>query len=162
MKNQIESVMAHIPTSTNEYKILMYSFFIYLNVNIEAITILSLLMLIDTIFGAVKVLRIDYKKFRFQKLLIGFSAKVIFLLLPLVVALIGKGLGYNLNLLVDITIKILIVSEGISIFSNAIAIKTKKEVEDYDIITRFLKYVRSLFIRFAEVIITKKNENEDD
>lgn len=141
-------------SSVNELKMLLYGLFMYLNINTETIQILSWLMLIDTMFGATKALRINYKSFSFRFLMLGLATKLMFILLPLVIALIGKGLGYNFKFLVDISLKILVVSEGISIFSNAIAIRTKKEVKDFDLITRFLKYVRDYFLKIAETLLT--------
>lgn len=148
--------------STNELKMLIYGLFMYLDINVESITILAVLMGLDTFFGSVKVFRIDHTQFKFKLLLLGFVSKIAFLLIPLVVALAGKGLGYQLTLLVDIAIKILIASETISIISNAIAIKTKKDVEDYDIITKLLKYLRNTFVKISEALLTNLKDSHND
>lgn len=157
MINYIKQIDLH--HTANQLKMLFYGLFTYLNIKTEAISILAILMGIDTIFGAIKVFRIDHTQFQLKKLLIGFVAKVAFLLIPLIVALAGKGLGFNLVLIVEISIKLLICSEVISIFTNAIAIKTKKEVEDYDVITKFLKYLRNFFIRISDILLTSLKEN---
>ena len=56
---------------------------------------------------------------------------------------------------------LLIVSDGISIFSNVIAIRTKKEVKNFDALTKLLKTIRSslikLFKRFLDTIDEKNN-----
>lgn len=145
---------------SHDLKLLVYALFMYLNVNVESITILAVLMGTDTFFGSVKVFRIDYKQFKFKKLLLGFISKVAFLLIPLVVALAGKGIGYKLHMFVDLSIKILIASETISIISNAIAIKTKKDVEDYDIITSLLKYLRNVFIKISEAFLSNLKDEK--
>lgn len=142
----------------NELKMLLYGLFTYLNINTETITILAILMGIDTLFGSIKIFRIDYKQFQFRKLLLGFVSKVAFLLIPLIVALAGKGLGYNLTLIVQLSIKLLICSEVISILGNAVAIKTQKEVEDYDLITRVLKNIRQIFIKFSDILVASIRE----
>lgn len=142
--------------STNEIKTLLYGIFIYLNISIEPVVVLTYLMLIDTILGSIKVLRINYTKFSFRELLIGFVSKFAFLLLPIGIALAGKGLHYDWRIVVEISIKILIVSEAISILSNMIAIKTKEEVADFDIITRFLKKLRNILITLGENLLKKK------
>lgn len=147
---------------SNEFKTLIYGIFLYLNIDIEVVEILAILMTIDTLFGAVKVLRIKVEKFSFKMLMLGFTMKVVFILIPLVVALIGKGLGYDWKSLVDISLKILIISEGISIFGNAIAIKTKADVKDFDIITRFLKGVRNSFMVIASGLVDGVRDNYKD
>lgn len=152
--------MLHKVDISHDLKLLVYALFMYLNVNVESITILAVLMGTDTFFGSVKVFRIDYKQFKFKKLLLGFISKVAFLLIPLVVALAGKGLGYKLHMFVDLSIKILIASETISIISNAIAIKTKKDVEDYDIITSLLKYLRNIFIKISEAFLSNLKDEK--
>ncbi len=133
----------------NEIKGLLYGIFLYLNINTEPVTILSALMIIDTILGCIKILRIDYTKFKTRELIVGFVSKIALLILPLSVALIGKGIGYDLRLLVELSLKILIISEGISIITNLIAIKTKEEVADFDIITKFLKKIRDFLIHIG-------------
>lgn len=133
----------------NQLKTLIYSVFIYLNMDTEPVTIFCYLMLADTILGAIKVLRIDYTKFSFKDLIIGFVIKPALLIFPMTIALIGKGIGYDLSLIVSLSIKLLIVSEGISIISNLISIKTKEETKDFDIITKLLKKTRSYLILIA-------------
>ena len=151
--NNFFDLDTYIAHSVNEFKVLIYALFMYLKIDVEAISILASLMCIDTLFGSVKVIRIDYKEFTFRRLMLGFISKMAFLLLPIVVALAGKGLGYELRVIVEISIKLLIASEVISIFSNGIAIRTKKDVYDYDIITGFLKYIRNAFITFSEALL---------
>lgn len=146
--------------SINEFKMLLYGVFMYLHIDVEAISILATLMCIDTFCGSIKVFRIDYTGFKFKKLLLGFVSKVAFILIPLVVALAGKGLGYQLKMIVEISIKILVCSETISIISNLIAIKTKKDVQDYDIITALLKYLRNAFIKISEALLSNLREEK--
>jgi len=71
----------------------------------------------------------------------------------------SKGLNYNFKWFVTIVMDLLIVSDGISIFSNAIAIKTKQEVENFDALTKVLKAIRNaliqLFKKFLSTIDTK-------
>lgn len=152
------STFEYIMHSVNEFKMLFYGLFMYLDIDVEAISVLATLMCVDTFFGSVKTFRIDYTQFKFKKLLLGFVSKIAFILIPLVVALAGKGLGYELKMLVEVSIKILIASETISIMSNGIAIKTKKDVQDYDIITTLLKYLRNVFIKLSEALLTNLKE----
>jgi hypothetical protein len=153
MKAKGFDILDVIMKGTHNFKGMLYGLFVYLDINTETISILATLMVIDTFFGSVKTFRIDYTKFKFKLLLLGFCSKIAFLMIPVVVAFAGKGLGYELKVLVDISIKILIASETISIISNAIAIKTKKDTQDYDIITTFLKYLRNVFVKVSEALL---------
>lgn len=137
----------------NQLKTLVYSVFIYLNMDTEPVTIFVYLMLADTVLGAIKVLRINPTKFSFKELLLGFVVKPALLVFPMTIALIGKGIDYNLTILVSLSIKILIVSEGISIISNLISIKTKEETQDFDIITKLLKKTRSFLMGLASKLL---------
>lgn len=144
----------------NEIKILIYSFFVYIDIDIELLKVLFCLMLIDTFLGIVKVIVLE-KTFYFKKLILGFVSKLAVLVIPMSLNLMGKGLNYDFNWFITLVIDLLIVSDGISIFSNVIAIKTKQEVKNFDALTKLLKAVRSslinLFKRFLDTIDEKNN-----
>lgn len=147
----------------NEVKILLYSFFVYIDIDIELLKVLFCLMLIDTFLGVVKVIVLE-KTFYFKKLILGFVSKLAVLVIPMSLNLMGKGLNYDFNWFITLVIDLLIVSDGISIFSNVIAIKTKQEVKNFDALTKLLKTVRcsliNLFKRFLDTI-DEKNNNHD-
>lgn len=149
----IEKIQAY----SNEIKILIYSFFVFLDIDTNIVKILFYLMIIDTLIGVIKTIALN-NRFVFKKLLLGFVSKLAIILIPMAVALMGKGLSYDFSLFVTVVLDIIIVSEGISIFSNAIAIKTKKEVQDFDPITKLLIAIRTglinLFKRFISNIET--------
>lgn len=148
----------------NEFKILLYSAFLYLDLDWEMMSVLLWLMIIDTFLGPVKVLRIDPTKFAFRETVLGFLTKIGFLLLPFTVALVMKGLEIEWKGMVQFTIKLLIVNEGVGILTNLISIKTKQEVKDYDLITRFMKYIRQLMVNAGEILLTafKSKTKGDD
>ncbi|WP_299683452.1 phage holin family protein [uncultured Dokdonia sp.] len=144
----------------NELKILIYSFFVYIDIDVELLKVLFCLILIDTFLGVVKVFMLE-EAFSFKKLILGLVSKIAVLLIPMSLALMGKGLNYDFNWFVTLVMDLLIVSDGISIFSNVIAIRTKKEVKNFDALTKLLKTVRSslikLFKRFLDTIDEKNN-----
>lgn len=153
----------YFSASLNELKMLLYGVFLYLKIDVDLMVILGWLMIIDTCVGPVKVLRINYNEFSFKQTVIGFLTKIAILMLPLTLALVMKGLGLQFNLLTVFAIKLLIVSEGISVVSNLISIKTRKEVKDFDLVTRFLKWIRVWFIHLGESLFTNlKNQHKKD
>ncbi|WP_299767965.1 phage holin family protein [uncultured Dokdonia sp.] len=141
-------------------KILIYSFFVYIDIDVELLKVLFCLILIDTFLGVVKVFVLE-KDFSFKKLILGLVSKIAVLLIPMSLTLMGKGLNYDFKWFVTLVMDLLIVSDGISIFSNVIAIRTKNEVKNFDALTKLLKTVRcsliKLFKRFLDTIDEKNN-----
>lgn len=147
-------MMHRITEYSNELKLLLYGIFIYLEMDAEIVKVLFYLMVLDTFLGIVKTIILN-NSFSFKKLALGFVSKLAVLLIPTALALMSKGLNYNFKWFVTIVMDLLIVSDGISIISNIIAIKTKKEVENFDAMTLILKSIRNRLIQlFKRILIT--------
>ena len=147
-------MMHRITEYSNELKLLLYGIFIYLEMDAEIVKVLFYLMVLDTFLGIVKTI-VLHNSFSFKKLALGFVSKLAVLLIPTALALMSKGLNYNFKWFVTIVMDLLIVSDGISIISNIIAIKTKKEVENFDAMTLILKSIRNRLIQlFKRILIT--------
>lgn len=147
-------MMHKIAEYSNELKLLLYGIFIYLEMDAEIVKVLFYLMVLDTFLGIVKTIVLN-NPFSFKKLALGFVSKLAVLLIPTALALMSKGLNYNFKWFVTIVMDLLIVSDGISIISNIIAIKTKKEVENFDAMTLILKSIRNRLIQlFKRILIT--------
>ena len=151
----INKVLEH----ANEIKLLVYGMFIYLEMEIEIVKILFFLMVIDTVLGIVKTIVLN-KKFSFKTLALGFVSKLAVLLIPMALALMSKGLNYDFKWFVTLVMDLLIVSDGISIFSNAIAIKSKKEVENFDAITQLLRATRMALIALFKKFLNNLDTTE--
>lgn len=146
--------MQKISEYSNELKLLLYGIFIYLEMDREIVKVLFYLMVIDTALGIIKTIVLNIF-FSFKKLALGFVSKLAVLLIPTALALMSKGLSYNFKWFVTIVMDLLIVSDGISIISNIIAIKTKREVENFDAMTVILKSVRNSLIQlFKKILVT--------
>lgn len=145
--------MHKISEYSNELKLLLYGIFIYLEIDQEIVKVLFYLMVIDTFLGIIKTFVLN-NIFTFNKLALGFVSKLAVLLIPTALALMSKGLNYNFKWFVTLVMNLLIVSDGISIISNIIAIKTKKEVENFDAMTLLLKSIRNGLIQFFKKLIT--------
>jgi hypothetical protein len=139
---------------SHELKLLLYGIFIYLEMDIEIVKMLFYLMVMDTFLGIIKTVVLN-NPFSFKILALGFVSKLAVLLIPTALALMSKGLNYNFKWFVTIVMDLLIVSDGISIISNIIAIKTKKEVENFDAMTLTLKAIRNGLIQlFKRLLVT--------
>ncbi|MDI9309233.1 MAG: phage holin family protein [Limnohabitans sp.] len=140
----------------NEFKLLLYGVFLYLDLDIEIVKVLFFLMLLDTFLGIIKAIVLT-NTFSFKLLVLGFVSKLAILLIPVALALMSKGLNYDFKWFVTVIIDLLIVSDGISIFSNVIAIKTKNEVENFDALTIVLKSSRNMLINFFNNLLKSIN-----
>ena len=142
-----EFIQDHI----NELKALIYSTFIYLNLDVDVVKVLIWLMFIDTLSGILKALILD-KRFDFKVLFFGICSKLLVLLIPMVLALVGKGISktYDFVIVLECILKILVVSEGLSIITNFYVIKTKKEVKNIDVITLLLSTIRNLLLKIIK------------
>jgi hypothetical protein len=147
-------MMQKISEYADAIKLLLYGIFIYLEMDTGIVKVLFYLMVMDTFLGIIKTIVLD-NVFSFKKLALGFVSKLAVLLIPTALALMSIGLNYNFKWFVTIVMDLLIVSDGISIISNIIAIKTKKEIENFDAVTLILKSVRNGLIQlFKKLLIT--------
>ncbi len=131
-----------------------YVVFAYLEIDIEVFIILIGFMSIDSFSGAIASVRLG-NKFNFKTLIWGFCLKLCFLIIPLTVALLGKGLGQNYSLGVDIVMKVLILSEFYSFIGNIYTAKNKKKVEKIDVISMLLKSIRILLKKIIQGFLKK-------
>ena len=135
-------------------KLGIYGFFAWLGISMESFGILMILMCLDSLMGAIKAIRMG-DQFSFNKLLWGFVLKLCFLIVPLVVALLGKSLGYEFAIAVNIVISVLSVSEGYSILGNIYSAKNREEVKKVDAVSLLLKALRTALMSFIKKAIKK-------
>lgn len=133
----------------NFCKGVLYTLFIYLGIKTGTVKILFYLMLIDSVLGIIKALRLG-EKFSFKRLSWGMVSKLTLLFIPMILALIAKGLNLNFTLFVIATINILIVNEGISCITNILSIKIKKQIENDDYVTMLLGSIRKMLAKIIQ------------
>tara|TARA_R110000744_G_scaffold292518_1_gene403016 strand:- start:1095 stop:1523 length:429 start_codon:yes stop_codon:yes gene_type:complete len=135
-------------------KILLYLVGAYIGVEVEAFMILIGFMCIDSVLGAIKAMRFG-DRFSFNKMLWGFILKLCFLVVPLVLALLGKSLGYDFTMVVNITISILTVAEAYSIIGNIYSAKNKVKVDKVDAISLLLISIRKMIKNILDTLLGK-------
>lgn len=150
----------------NDIKGVIYGAFLFLNLSIDVVKILLILMLIDTVFGMFKSYKLR-KPITFARLLEGIMSKIMCLLIPMVLALAAKGLGYDMKVLPDTILKILVVAEVFSIITSFYVIRTGREPKDVDLITMLLNSIRkglmslfSTFLKKVENPVALENNDE--
>jgi hypothetical protein len=89
-------------------------------------------------------------------------SKYALLFIPLTIAIMAKSLEMDWTMMLDWFLKIMCVSEGISILGNGISIKTRKEVKDFDLITKLFKIIREMFIGIGEEMLKRIKGKDND
>lgn len=140
----------------NEIKTGLYLSFAFLNIDTDIVKVLMMLMLIDTLSGVIKSLSIG-KRFDFKVMFFGLCSKLLILLIPMVLALVGKGISktYDFSPILDGVLKVLVVAEGLSIITNFYVLKTKKEVQNIDIVSLLLTAIRKGMLSIINSILQK-------
>lgn len=159
----MENIYHLLDKFANEIKAGIYTSFIFLNISADIVHILMILMLFDTGFGIVKSLTMN-ERFSFKILWFGLISKILILLIPMTLALVGKGLKiYDFTPLVDTVLRVLIVAEGFSIITSMYVIKTKKKVENIDIISMLLIAIRKGLLSVIKMCLkTVEQPLQDD
>lgn len=142
-------------------KVAVYSFFAYLGIDTNVVEILFILMCVDTMLGGAKAVRLG-QQFSFKKLLWGMVTKLSVLVIPMVIALVAKGLSFDFKWFVLAILNILIVAEGFSAISNILSIKTKKHVENVDFISMMLKTIRKGLASVASKMLSGIQSGTED
>jgi|AntRauTorcE11897_2_1112592.scaffolds.fasta_scaffold68876_1 phage-related holin len=140
---------------------LTYAAFAYLSLDIDIVRILMWLMIIDTFFGAIKAVRVAKIKFSLKTMLWGILTKATILTIPMILALVALGLGYDFIWLIDIVIKILVLHEGISIITNMISIRQNKNIINADIISVMLLKIREVFTDLVKKLTGDISKDEE-
>ena len=138
-------------------KVLLYLIFAYLGVEVETFMILMTLMCIDSVMGGIKAIRLGYK-FSFSRMLWGITLKLCFLVVPLVIALLGKSVGYDFHAGVNVTISILTVAEAYSIIGNIYSAKNKTKIDRIDVVSLMLTNLRKVLKKTLEGLLSKVSQ----
>lgn len=141
-------------------KLALYALFAYLEIPVEAFVILVIFIGLDTILGALAAVRMG-DKFSFKVLMWGWCLKISTLLLPLIVALLAKALGFDFVILVVLTVKILTVSEFYSCIGNMYMAKNKVRVNKIDFVSTLLKSIRVFAKNLLDKALKKIEQSAD-
>lgn len=125
------------------------------NISVLQVKILSILMFIDIITGILK----SYfckggNSVRSKVLYAGVTTKLLILLTPIVLQLLGMGVGIDLSFLVKLVFCYFIVSESYSFFNNALSIKKRENLKEYDSFTIIAKVLRGYILSLLEITRT--------
>lgn len=145
----------------NEFlKLVVYPVFAYLSMDVETTFLLLVLMIIDSVLGAIKSYRLGYKV-KTSIFFWGMMTKLIFIIIPVVLTITGKAIKYDFSMMVNAVMIILVISECYSILGNIYSIKNKEEIEKIDAISRIIKSLRTWMKKQIDLALNKIEDAGD-
>lgn len=138
-------------TATAIVKHLSYLGAFFLGLSMESFVILAAFMVLDTFLGVVRVGVVHGPTaIKSYRLISGLLSKLTIILIPLVVAYTGKGVGLDLHHVASGALSILILSHAYSIFGNIHSIRLRKDVYEFDAISWLLTRLQTMIERLIK------------
>ena len=125
-----------------------------------AVNGLLILMLIDTVAGSAKAIYLKMG-FTFKLLFWGLITKIGILIIPITLAVLGKGLSLDFKWFVILVMDILLISEAFSIVTNCLSMKQKKQIQNVDFVAILLKTIRTGLLNIGTRMIKKIESGKD-
>ncbi len=150
-------------TTGNIIKCFFYGFFALINLNYDLAIFLFFAMMIDMIMGLIKAVVLE-EKVSPRIFMFGFATKLLLLIIPFTVAVLGISLNMNFEWTADLAVRVLLANECLSILANILSVKKRKKVENIDLITIFISWIRKTALSTFEKFLNnhKKEENENE
>ncbi len=143
-----------------EAKIFWYAAIIYafdfLDIQSAQVTILSVMMIIDTISWIAKQHKLDRSKLSSHWAWQGVMKKILTMMFLFSFALMFKWIEIDGSTYLKWVLSILIVSEFYSIVQNIYSFRTWNKVTEYDVVSVLLRYIGDALINIIEDKIWKK------
>lgn len=135
----------HEISTVTIFKNLAYIPAVFLGLSTESYGILAVLMIVDTATGIIRagIVR-GWKSVNSHNLSFGILSKMCLMLVPFVVAVAGRGAGFDLTIVASGALSILILSETYSILGNTQSIRIRKDIQEFDAINLLLSKMRKL------------------
>lgn len=148
-------------TTGNILKCLFYTFFALVNINYDLAIFLFVAMMFDMGSGVLKA--VVLKEHVSPKIfMIGFIAKLMLLVIPFTVAVLGIALNMEFTWTADLAIRVLLANECLSILANILSVKNKKKVENIDLVSIFIGWIRKTAISTFEKFLNNKQKEENE
>ena len=146
----------------DQIKTFIFGILLYLQIDKQIAFILIVLIFMDMFVGALKALTLESIKFSVKTFYAGLIRKALLLIIIMVLALISKGLGFSdFRLMVDVVMKAMILSEGISVINNIRSVFDKKEHKSTDFITEIITRISNYLQMYMEKVM-KLFDNDSD
>lgn len=129
--------------------------FTYTGISGELVGILAILICVDIITALIREYAVGHR-IKSRTFWIGVSAKMLLIVIPFIVILVGKGAGLDLLSMGRVTLSIFTVAEGYSIIGNIVQIRKKDvTIDEQDAITSVIKGVEKTFKKILGALMQK-------
>lgn len=127
--------------------------FTYIGLDTRALFILGILMILDVVTGIIKSGTVrGWRSIKSMKLTSGVLAKLLTILVPIVVAIAGLGIGADLVFVASSALTILILAETYSILGNIHSVTVGEEKPEFDAVGAILGMFRDVIENYFNKI----------
>lgn len=146
----------------DQLKTFIFGLLLFLQIDKQIAFILVVLIFTDMLVGGLKALSLQTVKFSIKTFYAGLIRKSLLLIIIMVLALISKGLGFSdFRLMVDVVMKAMILSEGISVINNIRSVFDKKDHKSTDFISEIITKISNYLQFYMEKVIKLFDNNSD-
>ena len=128
--------------------------FAYTQVPQELVILASIMITIDIITGIIREWILG--QFRSRELMKGLVSKFILMLVPFIMAMVGKGIGIDMTIMVKMVLSTFIVAEAYSSIGNIVQIRKGTDISEQDSITFVLQKAQDVIKNVLDSIMTNK------
>lgn len=154
--------MTHEISTTAILKNLGYIPAFLLGLSAESYLILAVLMLVDTLFGVIRV-GVIYggRQIKSYRLIAGMLSKLTVISLPILLVWAGRGAGLDLTKIAQATLGVLVLAELYSIVGSIYAIRIRKDVPEWDAVSWVIRRVQLMIEGIIKRDPSKQPTDED-
>ncbi len=122
----------------------------------DIVHILAILIFIDLFTAVLRELILQTSRFKSRTLWVGVVSKSLLILIPMMLILVGKGIGIDMKWLAQLTLSILILAEAYSILGNITQIRqADKTLDEQDAVTLLIRSIESVIKQIISTILAK-------
>ena len=136
-------------TALNLFLLPLASLVQFLEIDGKKLSILVVLMCMDMLTGTLKAYRTK-ENITSRRWIAGFLSKLVVLLVPFTIALMAKGVDFDVKWFIGFSISIMVIAEAYSILGNIYTFKTGEAVEEIDAVSAIIKVLRNFLENMIE------------
>lgn len=136
-------------TALNLFLLPLASLVQFLEIDTKKLSILVVLMCIDMLTGTLKAYRTK-ENITSRRWIAGFLSKLVVLLVPFTIALMAKGVDFDVNWFIGFSLSIMVIAEAYSILGNIYTFKTGEAVAEIDAVSAIIKVLRNFIENMIE------------
>lgn len=149
----------------NKIKAISYAIvppiFVLSGLNKDIVCILGVFIMIDIFTAILRELLVNGGRFKSRTLWVGLASKGLLILIPIMLAFAGKGIGLNLKWLAELSLSTLILAEFYSTLGNIVQIrKNDKTIDEQDAVTMIIKSIEDAIRSMIKILISRLNEKK--